>query len=383
MACSNCFNGCTEIISDQCVKYTGVNIPALNITTGETLSSVESKITAFILNLSTGEGIIPVIESGDLCSIVSGFLPGSGEINLNDVLSALIQSACSLKTSVDSVTSSINVLNADYTTICLSGVTASSDTHDVLQAAITKLCATDSALSAFITNVTTNYVTIASLNTRIQEYIDSSSYTPPVTIFQKSKMVPYVAYEYYPLGGSLSNFDANGKGIDGTQWDRVFLCNGYNGTPDKRGRVAVGATTGMLGGAMNPNVDPSVGANPNYILGGTTGQNNITLTENQLPSHTHIATATSTSVPHTHAIARNANQDGDLTAGSTLDSRWDAGNDDGYTLKKTISGVPDLGITSSTTVTVNTLVTVGDTGTGQSHSNFQPGIGAYYIMYIP
>lgn len=381
MACSNCFNGCTEIISDQCVKYTGVNIPALNITTGETLSSVESKITAFILNLSTGEGIIPVIENGDLCSIVSGFLPGSGEINLNDVLSALIQSVCSLKTSVDSVTSSINVLNADYTISCLVGVTASSDTHDILQAAITKLCATDSALTAFIANVATTYVTIASLNERIQQYIDSSSYTPPVITFQKSKMVPYVAYEYYPLGGSLSNFDNTGKGNDGTQWDRVFLCNGSNGTPDKRGRVAVGATTGMGGGAMNSAVDPS-GANPNYTLGGITGQNNITLTENQIPSHTHTATAVSTSAPHTHALARNAPQDGDLTAGSTLDTRWDAGNNDAYTLKKT-TGVPNLGITSSTAVTVNTVVTVNETGTGQSHSNFQPGIGAYYIMYIP
>ena len=37
MSCSNCFNGCTEIISDQCVRYTGFNIPALGISNGDTL----------------------------------------------------------------------------------------------------------------------------------------------------------------------------------------------------------------------------------------------------------------------------------------------------------------------------------------------------------
>jgi microcystin-dependent protein len=378
MACSNCFNGCTEIISDQCVRYTGISIPALEINTGDTLSSVESKITTFILNLSTGEGIIPVIDNDDLCALVSGFLPGSGDITLNNVLSALIQSVCSLKTSVDGINSTLNTLNADYTIGCLSGVTASSDTHDILQAAINKLCATDSALTAFIANVTTNYVELADLNTLIQAYLDSI--TP--ASFQKNKMVPYVAYEYYPLGGSLSNFDFTGKGIDGTEWDRVFLCNGYNGTPDKRGRVAVGVTTGMGGGTMNTAVNPG-GGNPNYTLGGTTGANTVQLTEQQLPSHNHTATATSTADPHTHLIARVGNSSGDLTSTSTLDTQASNSPDRfSYTLQK-VDGDPTVGRTSSTTVNVNTVVTIADKGGNQPHTNVQPGIGAYYIMYIP
>lgn len=31
MSCTNCFNGCTEITSDKCVRYTGTNIPELGI----------------------------------------------------------------------------------------------------------------------------------------------------------------------------------------------------------------------------------------------------------------------------------------------------------------------------------------------------------------
>lgn len=374
MACSNCFNGCTEITSDQCVKYTGSNIPALDITTGETLASVESKITTFILTLSTGAGIVPVIDSGDLCDLVSGFLPTEGTITLNDVISALIQSVCAVKTSVDANTATLNTLNADYTIGCLSGVTASSDTHDVLQAAITKLCATDAALTAFILDVTTNYVQLADLNDLIQAYLDSIA----PTNLQKNKMVPYVAYEYY---GSLTGFDATGAGSG--EWIDVYLCNGNNGTPDKRGRVAVGVTDGsMQGGAMSAAVNPGSG-NPSYSLYTTVGQNNVTLTETQIPAHAHTASAVSTADPHSHFIAKVGTQTGDLTANEPLTEEWDGSPDRfSYRLKKT-SGTANIGPTSNATVSVSTSVTVNPAGGGQSHTNIQPSIGAYYIMYIP
>lgn len=375
MACSNCFNGCTEIISDQCVKYTGNNIEALNIENGDTLSEVNLKITNFILSLSTGEGIIPVINPSDLCALVSGFLPGTGDITLNDVLSALIRSVCSLKASVTNIESALDTLNADYTIGCLSGVTSSSDTHDILQAAINKLCATDAALTAFILDVTTNYVQLANLNQLIQDYLD----TIAPSNLQKNKMVPYVAYEYY---GPITSFDITGAGSG--EWIDIYLCNGNNGTPDKRGRVAVGVTTGMGGGAMSSVVNPATPGNPNYTLFGTNGSNTVTLTLGQIPSHTHTATAVSTADPHRHLIAKVGNQDGDLTATGTLDTEWEGSPDRfSYRLKKT-AGEPTVGQTSSTTVTVNTSVTVDPVGgSSPAHANVQPGIGAYYIMYIP
>ena len=31
MSCTNCYNGCVEIVSDKCVRYTGDSIPSLEI----------------------------------------------------------------------------------------------------------------------------------------------------------------------------------------------------------------------------------------------------------------------------------------------------------------------------------------------------------------
>ena len=379
MSCSNCFNGCTEIISDQCVRYTGFNIPALGISNGDTLASVELQISTFIIDLSTGNGIIPVINPADLCSLVSSFLPVSGDITLNDVISALIRSICALKTSVTAIESTLTTLNANYTIGCLTGVTASSDTHDILQAAINKLCSTATDLTLLTANVNTNYVKLADLNALIQAYLNSIA---PSNLY-KNKMVPYIAYEYY---GSLTGFDVTGAGSG--LFVNVYLCNGSNGTPDKRGRVAVGTTDGTMAGTitMSSIVNPSTAGNPSYSLNGLAGANNVTLTTNQIPSHTHTATGTSTSTatPHSHFIAKSGAQAGDLTALQPLDTLFDAGDNYSYNLKQTV-GTADVGPTNNATVvvTTSTSVVVDAAGGGLSHNNIQPTIGAYYIMYIP
>jgi len=372
MACSNCFNGCTEIISDECVKYTGNDIPALDISNGDSLADVELKITTFIIDLSTGEGVIPVITPADLCPLVSGFLPVSGEITLNDVISALIRSICSLKTSVTAIESTLTTLNADYTIGCLTGVTASSDTHDILQAAINKLCLTAADLTALALNVSTNYVELADLNSLIQAYLNSIA---PSNLY-KNNMVPYIAYEYY---GPITSFDISGVGTG--LFANVYLCNGNNGTPDKRGRVAAGVTTGMGGGTMNPAVNPG-GGNPNYTINFTTGQNAVLLSASEIPSHTHTATATSTADPHNHFVAKNSSSNiGDLTNTSPLTTTFNDGNPS-YRLKS-VAGTADRGPTNNATVNVTTNVVVSPTGGGVAHNNIQPTIGAYYIMFIP
>ena len=377
MSCSNCFNGCTEIISDQCVRYTGYGIPALGISNGDTLAFVELQIANFIIDLSTGNGIIPVIDPADLCPLVSGFLPVSGEITLNDVISALIKSICALKTSVTAIESTLTTLNANYTIGCLTGVTASSDTHDILQAAINKLCSTAVDLTALENDVDTNYVKLVNLNALIQAYLNSIA---PSDLY-KNKMVPYIAYEYY---GPLAGFDVTGAGTG--DFIDVYLCNGSNGTPDKRGRVAAGVTTGMGGGTMNPAVNPG-GGNPNYTINFTTGQNTVLLSSTEIPSHTHTATATSTAAPHSHFIAKQGSTNiGDLTPTSPLVTDYDvsglSGDRFSYRLKS-ISGTADEGPTNNATVNVTTSVVVSPTGGGVAHNNIQPTIGAYYIMYIP
>ena len=367
MSCSNCFNGCTEIISDQCVRYTGFNIPALGISNGDTLANVELQISTFIIDLSTGNGIIPVINPADLCSLVSGFLPVSGDITLNDVISALIKSICALKTSVTAIESTLTTLNANYTIGCLTGVTASSDTHDILQAAINKLCSTAADLTALEIEVDTNYVKLADLNTLIQAYLDSIA---PSNLY-KNNLVPYIAYEYY---GPLTGFDITGAGSG--QFIDVFLCNGSNGTPDKRGRVAVGTTDGSMAGSipMSSIVNPSTAGNPSYSLNGVAGLNNVTLSATQIPSHTHTATATSTAAPHNHQPSTG----GDFAIWSTNEANAGSGSS-GHEVNATIHPPS----TSNATVAITTSVVVNATGGGLSHNNIQPTIGAYYIMYIP
>ena len=367
MSCSNCFNGCTEIISDQCVKYTGYNIPALDISNGDSLADVELKITTFIIELSTGEGIIPVIKPSDLCSLVSGFLPVSGEITLNDVISALIRSICSLKTSVTAIESTLTTLNANYTIGCLTGVTASSDTHEILQAAINKLCSTAADLAALELDVETNYVQLDDLNALIQAYLNSIA---PSNLY-KNRMVPYIAYEYY---GSLTGFDVTGAGSG--LFANVYLCNGSNGTPDKRGRVAVGTTDGSMAGsiAMSSVVNPSTPGNPSYSLNGLAGANNVTLTTNQIPSHTHTATATVVDPGHNHQPANG----GDFAIWTSNEANAGSGSS-GHEVDKT--NHPSSTNIKTTGITVS--VTNSPTGLGQSHINIQPTIGAYYIMHIP
>jgi microcystin-dependent protein len=374
MACSNCFNGCTEIVSDQCVKYTGIDIPSLEISNGDTLSAVQSKITEFILSLSNGTGINPIIEQEDLCELISSFLPVCDTINLNDVLSALFKSICFLNSGVESCQNDISTINASYSIGCLEGVQSTSNTHDILQAAINKLCQTDAALTALALDVATNYVKISDLNTLIQAYLDSIA----PTSLQKNKMVPYVAYEYY---GPLTNFDITGAGSG--EWVDVYLCNGNNGTPDRRGRTAVGTTDGsMQGGAMSATVNPSVSGNPSYSLAGVAGQNNVSLTVNQIPSHTHTATATSTASPHSHFTTRNAETGFTINSINPVVRKRSYGNNDSYNLSSG-SGTADVGPTSPSTVSVSTSVVVNATGGSLPHTNVQPTIGAYFIMYIP
>ena len=153
----------------------------------------------------------------------------------------------------------------------------------------------------------------------------------------------------------------------------MYLCNGLNGTPDKRGRVAVGAINGVPGAPLDAAVNPANAGNPNYSLYTTSGSNTITLTTPQLPAHSHVALANTTVTlndpGHTHAIGQSG-----VTGGSGTIAV-------GNTSPKDIQAV-----TSTTGITVdstNTDVTIQTTGSGSAHPNIQPVIGAYYIMYIP
>lgn len=177
-------------------------------------------------------------------------------------------------------------------------------------------------------------------------------------------MAPYSITGY---AGPLSNFDASGAGIG--DWDKIYLCNGFNGTLDLRGRVLVGTTSGMGGSGLNSAVKPGINGNPGYVLGESKGSNQVILNESELPSHTH--TASTNPVPdHVHELE---NPVPSIVSG--------LGSLQALT---TNSDINSVNITETEPAGTHSHgVTVNSTGGNQGHSNYQPGTGVYYIIYIP
>jgi len=366
--CTNCFNGCTEIISDRCVRYTGIDVPALGITTGDTLSSVESSIVNFLVPVLTGVGVKPIIADNIICRTVRQYLPPCTTctgFTLNEMLTAIIKAACDLQEQVDDIVAELAILNGDYTIGCLTGVTASSDTHAIVQAVITKLCQLNSNFEQLLFDLPNTYVAIADLNILIQDYLNSTTNS-----LISNKMVPYSVLPYFgPITGF---FDATGAGIG--QWDRIFLCNG-NVAPDLRGYGLVGAINGVPGGAMNAVVDPGASpANPNYSLYDTAGANQITLQPTQIPVHTHPNEINFEDLGHTHPFTPDTN----INFGSSGVSRPTTAIESAST-GRAISGTVD----SNTTGITVTITNKENIGGGLPHANIQPVTACYYIQYRP
>jgi len=374
--CSNCYNGCVETVSDQCVRYTGVNVPVLGIQTGDSLSYVEQALITFLTSTLNGEGIILEIPPAIICNIVSKNLVECEDLSLPNVINALIKAICELDVRLTAVEADIAALEGPYTVGCLTGVTSSSGTHAILQAAINKICGLEVELDALALNVNTNYVKLADLNSLISAYLASVG----TNTKYYNKMIPYVAVEFY--GSLTGKFDGTGAGIG--DWEKIYLCNGLNGTPDKRGRVPVGVTTGMGGGAMNPAVDPAIAGNPNYVLLGTQGANSVTLTTNQIPSHSHSATSSATDTGHTHLTVGTGDSGTTIDGTHAIAEAHNAGGNSSYDLVNATAANATLGKTSTnTSLGISVSTTIGSTGGGLSHPNIQPGLGCYYIMYIP
>ena len=387
MSCSNCYNGCAETVSDQCVRYTGIDVPVLGIKTGDSLSYVEQALIEFLTSTLNGTGIKLDINPQIICEIVNKNLVSCEDLTLPNVISALIKAVCELDERLTALEEDFAALEGPYTVGCLTGVTGASGTHAILQATITKLCALEVELDAFILDVETNYVK----KSELCALVAACTPTPGVTQY-KDRMIPYTVVEYY---GSLANFDVTGAGLVANGFEDIYLCNGNNGTPDKRGRFAVGAIQGVPGGALSPVVDPFVSpANPNYALNTLAGENAVTLAATQIPAHTHVTTVTITDPGHTHFTANSTSPPSEtgvnLDATHAIALQHSTGGNLGYLLVNTTGTGANIGLTDSKTtglkgtgVDQNVSVTNASTGGGQSHNNIPPVRACYYIMYIP
>lgn len=373
--CSNCYNGCTEIVSDKCVKYTGIDVPVLGIQTGDSLSYVEQALITFLTSTLDGTGIKIDLAGIDVCALVNKYLPTCGDLTIVDISKALIQAACDLQEQVDAIAADLATLNSDYTIGCLTGVTASSDTHAIVQAVINTLCTLQTDFNALLLSLPTTYVSIADIDAYIQAYLDSQSSSTLIS----NKMVPYAAVPYF---GPLSYFNGTGAGTG--DWVKIYLCNGQNGTPDLRGRTLVGTTTGMFGGPLDPAVDPSNPANPNYIITTEVGANEVILSSTQIPSHTHIATSVATVTPETHShLTVAAGTSVPLNTNDPIDEGYSSGGNLGYSLRSASGATATVGKTNDVSIAVDVAVSNSSTGGGLGHANIQPSRGCYYIIYIP
>lgn len=349
MACKDCLINCDEIVSDQCVQYTGPEIPLLGICPGDQLSKVEANIISELLSLLNGSGITPSSVTIN-CSFLQQII-GVASPNLSNILQMLVTASCTLKDLIDSINLQL-ANNTVFNTACLTGLPSSPTRDDILQAAVNLVCSIKTTVDA----IPTTYVKNSDLTTLVTNIVTNISGGTVVNI--SNKMIPFVAVAYF---GPTSNFDAGGIGIASLGFDKIYVCNGANGTPDLRGRVVTGAVRGVPGGgSLDPAVDPALSPNtPNWGMNDKAGECFHTLTSAEMPTHTH----TVNDPGHKHQSHYRQNL-APQSGSSTL--CWANQND-----------------TFIDTTTTTTGITLSATGGSQPHNNIQPTIAAWYIMYIP
>lgn len=356
MPCPTCTD-CVEPKPDSCVVYTGEDVPELGLCSGETtLLQLENIIVAKILSIMDGTGITLTPTS---CTLLDTLI--DGDQSLASLVQVLFTAVCQIDSTVGSLEDQVNAV-ASFDTSCLTGLSASPTRDQILQALLTKVCSIDTRVST----LETESVKAADLDELIAAYLSAQS----ASTQQYTKMVPYVAYEYY---GPLSNFDSNGKGISSYGFDKVYLCNGQSvgsfTVPDRRGRVGVGAVQSVPGGALDSAVDPTLPANAgtNYAVGQKFGSSFVTLSITQMPSHAHQLTDPG----HKHVKYNEPS------------TKRGGGNDPSGHAKKTPNGDSLGDAYDDETATAKTGITIGAAGGSQPHDNRQPSIAANYIMYVP
>jgi len=141
------------------------------------------------------------------------------------------------------------------------------------------------------------------------------------------------------------------------------LCDGTNGTPDLRDRFVVGA-----GGS--------------YAVDATGGADSVTLTESEIPSHSHSMNSagdhshsgsTSTDGSHRHTYGR-------ITNGSDGSGEQVGGGSDDGSFPTSFAGAHNHSFTTNTTGSHTHTIT--NTGGDGSHENRPPYLALAYIMKL-
>jgi microcystin-dependent protein len=349
MACIDCLDNCTDPnLSDKCVKSTLEDNETIGICEDASLFTNMTAIVEYLGTLINGTGISLSGLTG--CSYIS---PSSTA--LSDIVQALYDAVCGLKTTTDSLQDQITPA-ISFNTDCLEGLPASPSRDQILQATLSKVCDIDGRLE----DVEADYVRSADLCGLIQDCIAG---TPSSVTQEYTKMPKYVALPYH---GPLSAFDSQGAGLSSAGYEKVYLCLGQVVNsftlPDYRGRSPIGVNAGLPGGAMDSAVNPANIANAGYSI--STGA--------KKGAYTHTITATESN-PHTHVV----NDPGHAHTYNTFDTN------NGGSLPNGFATNHSTHYTTPVTSSATTGITISSSGGGQAHNNTHPVIGAVFIIYIP
>ena len=148
-----------------------------------------------------------------------------------------------------------------------------------------------------------------------------------------------------------------------------YICDGTNGTPDLRGMFIVGYD--------DRDIEYSE-------VGKTGGLKNVTLTENQMPSHTHTG-STNSSGSHRHTMFANSTDLAIYDAMTQDDvinrGREQSGSNFQFVFRKNRQSMsPTVGRTSDSGEHSHTM-NLSNTGGGQSHENRPPFYTMIKIMF--
>lgn len=343
--CQDCFSNCADRqTTDRCVQYTGVDIPILGVCNGDSLYEIEVIILEKLQELAIGDGIdLSSVTIG--CTFLTNILNGQDK-TLKNLVQMLITASCSLRAMVQILQNEIGtplVISAPCLTL-----PANPTRDDILTAVVTKLC----SLNTIVTTIQSDYQLASTLCADVTACIAAGS-TQEYTRMPKNVAMAYM--------GSLSVFDSTGKGLSAFGYDKVYICNGNNGTQDLRGRALVGANTNVVGPSLDAAVDPSLAANAGYNIAQTTkkGTYTVTLTTAQIPAHTHGVTDPG----HTH-LTGNIGQFM-RPCGSACAANYEPGGG---------------GLTSNSNTTG---ITINSTGGNQPHNTLAPSFGVVYVVYLP
>lgn len=341
-------------VSSSSVIWDGEDIPCLGICKGANLTNLELAII---------NKVCAVDESIDLSTVTlcQSFIDalGNKDKTVANLFQILFDYNCTIPQLLNGVDNKITSLTKlTLNLACLSDRAPSIITiNSVFQLIIDTICELKSDYEDFKYSMIDTINTI--VNEKITEYINSISVTPYDTM-PKGTTIIY-------NGNLVGKFDSTGKGIPGTQFEKWAICNGANNTKDRRGFVSVMATKNLGNNPLDQIISPSGTVLPvefNTSIGDKGGSYSITLTTQNLPSHTHGIGITINDPGHSHTFDK-ANYEASEQGTTTKN----LGSLSTKTTSKEYTGITATG-------------TISPTGSGEAFDIRTPFIADVYIEKI-